>query len=115
MLTIAKRLVFNESRRRSRARLIPQAPTEEEEWDYPDPTPGPDSQVLQRELHEAIGKAMSELHEKERLALVLRQYQALSYEEIAEVLGVSLPAVKSLIFRGRESLKARLKPYIAGT
>lgn len=113
MLTIAKRLVFNESRRRSRARLIPQSPSEQdEERDYPDSTSGPDRQILERELHEAIESAMAFLPEKERLALVLRQYQAMPYEEIAIVLGVSLPAVKSLIFRGRENLKVRLKPYL---
>ena len=114
MLTIAKRLVFNESRRRSRARLIPQSHDEEEERDYPDASPGPDRQVLERELHDAIESAISFLPEKERLALVLRQYQEMPYDEIAVVLGMSLPAVKSLLFRARESLKARLKSYLIG-
>jgi DNA-directed RNA polymerase specialized sigma24 family protein len=36
----------------------------------------------------------------------------LSYDDIAEVLGVSVSAVKSLIHRGREAMKARLKPYL---
>ncbi|MEI6321920.1 MAG: sigma-70 family RNA polymerase sigma factor [bacterium] len=112
MLTIAKRLVFNESRRRSRARLIPQSQDEEENRDYPDASPGPDRQVLERELHDAIESAISFLPEKERLALVLRQYQEMPYDEIAVVLGMSLPAVKSLLFRARESLKIRLKPYL---
>lgn len=115
LLTIAKRLVFNESRRRSRARLIPQSREEEAEPEYPDATPGPDRQLLERELHEAIESAMALLPEKERLALVLRQYQQMPYEEIAVVLGVSLPAVKSLLFRARESLKIRLKPYLTGS
>ena len=112
MLTIAKRLVFNESRRRSRARLIPQSQDEEEERDYPDASPGPDRQVLERELRDAIESAISFLPEKERLALVLRQYQEMPYDEIAVVLGMSLPAVKSLLFRARESLKVHLKPYL---
>ena len=112
LLTIAKRLVFNESRRRSRARLIPQSREEEAETEYPDATPGPDRQLLEHELHEAIKSAIAFLPEKERLALVLRQYQGMPYEEIALVLGVSLPAVKSLLFRARENLKVRLKSYL---
>jgi RNA polymerase sigma-70 factor (ECF subfamily) len=112
MLTIAKRLVFNESRRRVRTRLIPQSQSDEQEADFPDSAPGPDSQLLTSELHQAIESAMSLLPEKERLSLILRQYQGMSYDEIAEVLGASLASVKSLIFRGRESLKIRLKPYL---
>ena len=64
MLTIAKRLVFNESRRRGRARLIPQSPDEESGQEYPDSTPGPDQQLLDRELHQAIEAAMALLSEK---------------------------------------------------
>jgi RNA polymerase sigma-70 factor (ECF subfamily) len=115
LLTIAKRLVFNEVRRRGRARLIPQSENvdnDQNEREYPDATPGPDRQVLEQELHRAIELAMALLPEKERLALVLRQYQGMPYEEIAGVLGVSLSAVKSLLFRARESMKVRLKPYL---
>ena len=43
---------------------------------------------------------------------MLRQYQEMSYDEIAVILGMSLPAVKSLLFRARESLKIHLKPYL---
>jgi RNA polymerase sigma-70 factor (ECF subfamily) len=112
LLTIAKRLVFNEARRRGRTRLIPQSEDQEHEPEYPDPTPGPDREVLEKELHLAIEKAINQLPEKERLALVLRQYQGMPYEEIAEVLGVSLAAVKSLLFRARNSMKRLLAPYL---
>ena len=112
LLTIAKRLVFNESRRRSRTRLIPQSENQEDEPEYPDATPGPDRQVLEQELHLAIESAMALLPEKERLALVLRQYQGMPYDEIAVVLGVSLAAVKSLLFRARNTMKERLSPYL---
>ena len=114
MLTITKRLVFNESRRRGRARLVPQSPEEESEPEYPDSAPGPDHQLLGRELHQAIEAAMALLPEKERLAVVLRHHQGMSYEEIAVVLGVSLPSVKSLLFRARNSLKEKLGPYLGG-
>jgi len=112
LLTITKRLVFNESRRRGRARLIPQSPEPEAEPDYPDDTPGPDEQLLERELHLAIESAMAQLPEKERLTVVLRQHQGMPYEEIATVLGMSLPAMKSLLFRARTTLKEKLSKYL---
>jgi len=112
LLTITKRLVFNESRRRGRARLIPQVQEEEGTTDYPDHSPSPDEQLLAQELHRAIEAAMEALPERERLALVLRRYQEMPYEEIAVVLGVSLPAVKSLLFRARNTLKEKLAPYL---
>ena len=46
------------------------------------------------------------------MALVLRRYQELSYEEIAEVLELSVPAVKSLLFRARTELRERLQDYL---
>ncbi|MEI6080962.1 MAG: sigma-70 family RNA polymerase sigma factor [Verrucomicrobiota bacterium] len=115
LLTIAKRLVFNESRRRSRARLIPQSRDPDEEGpDHPDGTPGPDQQILEKELHEAIEQALAFLPEKERLAVILRRYENMPYEEIATVLAMSLPAVKSLLFRARNTLREKLGPYLEG-
>ncbi len=46
------------------------------------------------------------------MALVLRRYQDLSYDEIAEVLNQSVPAVKSLLFRARTELRERLRGYL---
>ena len=67
---------------------------------------------MQKELEQKIQQALGELPEKQRLAIALCQEDELSYEEIARVLGCSLPATKSLIHRGRETLKAKLKPYL---
>jgi RNA polymerase sigma-70 factor, ECF subfamily len=113
LLTIAKRLVFNESRRRGRARLIPQShQSDEEPADTADGSLGPDKRLLEDELHLAIDEALSSLPEKERLAVVLRRYEELPYEEIAVVLSLSLPAVKSLLFRARNMLREKLAPYL---
>ena len=80
---------------------------------YPDgKTFSPPQAFLQKELELKIQQALGELPEKQRLAIVLCQEDELSYEEIARVLGCSLPATKSLIHRGRETLKAKLKPYL---
>ena len=114
LMTITKRLVFNESRRRVRSRLIPQSLGDEPLPEQPDYAPGPDGRAMHLELQCAIDSAMAALSEKERLAVVLRRHEGMPYEEIAIVLGVSLPAVKSLLFRAHKLLKQRLSPYLKG-
>lgn len=112
LMTITKRLVFNESRRRSRSRLIPHTREEGGFPEHPDPSLGPDAQILESELRLAVEMAMSSLPEKERLAVILRRHEEMPYEEIAIVLGVSLSSVKSLLFRARTTLKEKLAPYL---
>ncbi len=46
------------------------------------------------------------------MAIILRRYENLSYEEIAEVLKLSVPAVKSVLFRARTELRELLKAYL---
>ena len=52
------------------------------------------------------------LKQEYRVALILREIEELSYEEIAETLGVSIGTVKSRIARGREDLRRRVKDLI---
>ena len=59
-----------------------------------------------------IEQAIMRLPETQRMALVLRRYQEMSYEEIAATLGLSVPAVKSLLFRARTELRERLRDYL---
>jgi RNA polymerase sigma-70 factor, ECF subfamily len=114
LMTITKRLVFNESRRRTRSRLLPQSYVDIRVPERVDRAPLPDELLQQRELSLAIERAMALLPKKERLAVVLRQQEGMPYEEIATVLGVSVPAVKSLLFRARNSLKQRLANHLPG-
>lgn len=114
LMTITKRLVFNESRRRTRSRLLPQSYEDIRVPERVDRAPLPDELLQQRELSLAIERAMALLPEKERLAVILRQQEGMPYEEIATVLGVSVPAVKSLLFRARNSLKQRLENHLTG-
>lgn len=114
LMTITKRLVFNESRRRTRSRLLPQSYEDIRVTERVDRAPLPDELLQQRELSLAIERAMALLPEKERLAVILRQQEGMPYEEIATVLGVSVPAVKSLLFRARNSLKQRLANHLPG-
>lgn len=114
VMIITKRLVFNESRRRSRSRVIPQQRENKELPESADRTPSPDEQILDQELHFAVEAAMASLSEKERMAVVMRRHEGMPYEQIAEVLGTSVPAVKSLLFRARNLLRVKLAPYLEG-
>jgi RNA polymerase sigma-70 factor (ECF subfamily) len=73
-----------------------------------DPAISPFEQVLNREFRSAIERALAELNPVFRTAVVLRDLEELSYEEIADVLDVSLGTVKSRILRGRECLRKAL-------
>ena len=68
--------------------------------------------VLHGELAAKIEEALAELPENQRTAILLCRQDELSYEQIAEILDCSLSATKSLIHRGRETLKEKLKPYL---
>jgi RNA polymerase sigma-70 factor (ECF subfamily) len=65
--------------------------------------------ALNHEWHEAIERALESLNPVFRSAVVLRDLEDMSYEEIADVLNVSLGTVKSRILRGRESLRKALE------
>jgi len=73
-----------------------------------DPGRSPFDLVLNQEFQSAIERALAELNPVFRSAVVLRDLEDLSYEEIADVLDVSLGTVKSRILRGRECLRKAL-------
>lgn len=73
-----------------------------------DPSRSPYDLVLNQEFRSAIERALAELNPVFRSAVVLRDLEDLSYEEIADVLNVSLGTVKSRILRGRECLRKAL-------
>lgn len=118
LFTIARNLCLNEIRRRSRHPAESLDQTHAEADDQPlhqiadNRVASPPEQLLHGELEDKIAQALAELPENQRTALLLCRQEDLSYEEIAEVLGCSLSATKSLIHRGRETLKLKLKPYL---
>lgn len=115
LLKIARNLVFNELRRKKRHATMPlQIEPEGEELPLRDERgQTPDAVLLENELQAAIENAIGELPETQRMAVVLRRYEELSYEEIAEVLEQSVPAVKSLLFRARTELRQRMRAYLS--
>ena len=114
LLKITRNLVFNELRRAKRRAHAPlQTEPNVEEMQLKDEgNPSPDASLLELELQEAIEKAIGELPETQRMALVLRRYEEFSYEQIADVLNLSVPAVKSVLFRARTELRVRLSSYL---
>ena len=114
LLKITRNLVFNELRRAKRRAQVPlQSEPGAEEIPLKDETnPAPDASLLEGELQRAIEEAIMQLPESQRMALVLRRYEQLSYEEIADVLDLSVPAVKSVLFRARTELRTRLNKYL---
>ena len=114
LLKITRNLVFNELRRRSRHPQVPlQTESEEEERPIRDEhAVAPDASLLEQELRQAIDAAIADLPETQRLAVILRRYEDLSYEEIAETLEQSVSAVKSLLFRARTELRSSLSRYL---
>lgn len=71
--------------------------------------PSPQEQAESAELREAVAAGLAQLSEDHRQALVLREMQELSYEEISEALGVDLGTVKSRISRARGALRKILR------
>ncbi|MCL5096491.1 MAG: sigma-70 family RNA polymerase sigma factor [Candidatus Omnitrophica bacterium] len=118
LFTIARNLCLNELRRRSRH------PADSLDATFPDNEDQPQRQVqdsgvclptdalMHGELERLIEQSLAELPETQRTAILLFREEEMSYEEIAQVLGTSLSATKSLIHRGRETLKLKLKPYL---
>jgi RNA polymerase sigma-70 factor (ECF subfamily) len=78
----------------------------------PDPGSSPFDSVLNREQHGMIERALAQINPVFRSAVVLRDIEDLSYEEIAHVLQVSLGTVKSRILRGREALRQALAGHL---
>lgn len=116
LYTILRNLVFNETRRRSRRKEVPILLEEDDDHtpkQYADHTaPAADQITQQEELETALDKAIAALPEKQRLAVVLRRHEELPYEQICEILKMSLPAVKSLLFRARAELRKHLAAYL---
>jgi RNA polymerase sigma-70 factor, ECF subfamily len=116
--TIMKNLVFNETRRRSRRSTLPLETSDgedEHQFQHPDEAAkAPDRAMLDAEHQDAIERAIAELPEIQRMALVLRRYQDVSYEEIAAILELTVPALKSVLYRARTELREKLRQYLEG-
>lgn len=72
----------------------------------------PESMVATREIVETVNAAMDALPEELRSAIVLREIEGMSYEDIAQSMGCPIGTVRSRIFRAREAIAAQLRPVL---
>jgi RNA polymerase sigma-70 factor (ECF subfamily) len=76
-----------------------------------DNAPSAEDLLLEKERSSQIANALQSLPENQRMALILKRYDALSYQEIAQVIGCSVSAVESLLVRAKRTLQEKLKNY----
>jgi RNA polymerase sigma-70 factor (ECF subfamily) len=119
LFTIANNLALNALRARQRKPVSP-LPVQEsgplgprpQEQLVQDPGTGPQQRVQKQELAAVIRRALDGLNERQRMAVVLNKFEDMNYAEIAEVMGLTTKAIKSLLSRARMNLRAALSGYI---
>ena len=118
------RVAINEAlmflRRKRGSREVPVAESNAEDGtvvplDIPDLGPNPEDGCLEREQERILSAAVNELTPGMRKAIELRALGELSTEETAQVMGLSVGAVKSRIFHGRKKLRHTLESYVEST
>lgn len=119
LFTIANNLALNSIRSRQRKPVVPLnvhesgplGPRPQEQLVH-DPGTGPQQRVQKDELAERIRAALDTLNERQKMAVVLNKFEDMNYAEIAEVMGLTTKAVKSLLSRARMNLRAALTGYV---
>ena len=76
-----------------------------------DGSPSPEDILLAKERNRQISDALQRLPENQRMALLLKRYDDLSYQEIGQILGCSVSAVESLLVRAKRTLQEKLKNF----
>lgn len=74
----------------------------------------PERVLLSRQIAQTVNRSIEQLPEELRTAIILREIDGLSYEEIAEVMDCPIGTVRSRIFRARESIAQQLRPLVDG-
>lgn len=72
----------------------------------------PEGHALGEEVREVVAEAVEKLPEDLRMAIVLREIEGMSYEEIAQAMECPVGTVRSRIFRAREAIDSRLRPLL---
>jgi RNA polymerase sigma-70 factor, ECF subfamily len=119
LFTIANNLALNALRSRQRKPVVPLnvrdsgplGPRPAEQLVH-DRANQPMQHMQQEELAGLVRRALEDLNERQRMAVVLNKFEDMNYAEIAEVMGLTTKAVKSLLSRARDNLRQALKDYI---
>jgi RNA polymerase sigma-70 factor (ECF subfamily) len=83
----------------------------EELVDFESPDPSPRQVFIENEQDKVIKMCIQSLPFLQKEALILREFENMDYEQIAQILKKSLGTIKTLIHRARENLKIKLLPY----
>jgi RNA polymerase sigma-70 factor, ECF subfamily len=113
-IAINKALMLLRARRTSREIPIEQSSTRDETvppLDFRDPNPSPEDRCLGRERKRVLARAINKLAPELRIVIELRELHEMSTRDTARALGLSVPAVKTRVFRGRRKLRAMLRGY----
>lgn len=115
------RIAINAAKRHhARPRLAEvSAPADDEDGTFgtaahPSDDASPEAEFASRQLARGLDEAVQALAEDQRRALLLREVEGLSYDDIAELMGCPPGTVRSRIFRAREAVAARLRPLLGG-
>jgi RNA polymerase sigma-70 factor (ECF subfamily) len=73
----------------------------------------PEAILMKREIKATIEKVISDLPEDLKVAITLREYEGMSYDEISEIMDCPVGTVRSRIFRAREAIDSEIKPLIS--
>jgi RNA polymerase sigma-70 factor (ECF subfamily) len=119
LFTIANNLALNALRSRQRKPVVPLnvrdsgplGPRPAEQL-VKAATSSPSMRIQNVELVAIIQQALKGLNERQRMAVVLNKFEDMNYHEIAEIMGLTTQAVKSLLSRARTNLRQALEPYI---
>ena len=119
LFTIANNLAINSLRDKKRKPTVslavsdsgPLGPRPQEQL-ATDKAPSPGTTMQQTELAGIIRKALDDLNDRQKMAVVLNKFEDMPYLEIANVMGMTEKAVKSLLSRARARLREALLPYV---
>lgn len=119
LFTIANNLALNSLRDHKRKPTVslavrdsgPLGPRPQEQLAVDTATP-PGHNLQQSEIADVIRRALDDLNDRQKMAVVLNKFEDMGYAEIADVMGLTPKAVKSLLSRARQRLREVLQPYV---
>ena len=109
LFTVARNIAFDKMRGNKKMTSINAENENSGAFELPDRDLNPQEQVSAKDLGEVIGRAVRALPPPQDEILILREYQHMSYAEIAEITGYSIEKIKVSIFRAREALRGTLQ------
>lgn len=102
---IASNACLDVLRRRQRIRWLPWETHKHEHLLHGRPLDDPERNAISNETQVVVQRVLNQMSPRNRMALVLREYEGMSCEDIGEIMGLSRSAVKSILFRGREEFR----------